>query len=61
MFELDYSQPGNMAEFHSVYRQAVAAGRSTIIEVSTDRAANYAGHQLLWEKLTTAMAKKLKL
>jgi 2-succinyl-5-enolpyruvyl-6-hydroxy-3-cyclohexene-1-carboxylate synthase len=47
MFELDYYHPQQQDEFIANYTQAVANGRSAIIEVTTDRSENWQLHQEL--------------
>jgi 2-succinyl-5-enolpyruvyl-6-hydroxy-3-cyclohexene-1-carboxylate synthase len=45
MFGLDYYHPQHQAELIKNYNQALANGRSAIIEVTTDRAENWQLHQ----------------
>jgi 2-succinyl-5-enolpyruvyl-6-hydroxy-3-cyclohexene-1-carboxylate synthase len=45
MFELDYYHPQNREELIQGYTQALAARRSAIIEVTTDRTENFQLHQ----------------
>ena len=45
MFAIDYHGPTSIREFTSTYRQAVTAGRSSLIEVHTDRVQNRQLHQ----------------
>ncbi len=45
MFELDYYHPQNSEEFIRDYLNALAAHRSAIIEVTTDRSENFQLHQ----------------
>ncbi len=40
MFSLDYNNPHAVDDFVTAYRQAVASGASSVIEVTTDRQAN---------------------
>jgi 2-succinyl-5-enolpyruvyl-6-hydroxy-3-cyclohexene-1-carboxylate synthase len=51
MFGLDYYHPQNQTEFIDKYTQALANNRSTIIEIKTDRQANWQLHQDLNKKI----------
>ena len=55
MFGLSYAKPTSMAEFAAMYQAAVDGGRSTLIEVATDRQENYALHAALREQITAAL------
>jgi 2-succinyl-5-enolpyruvyl-6-hydroxy-3-cyclohexene-1-carboxylate synthase len=47
MFGLDYAHPDTPGGFRTAYREACASGRATLIEVTTDRAANEELHRKL--------------
>jgi 2-succinyl-5-enolpyruvyl-6-hydroxy-3-cyclohexene-1-carboxylate synthase len=51
LFAIDYAAPRTNAELLEVYRAAVATGRSTLIEVVTDRRENYDLHQALQSRI----------
>jgi 2-succinyl-5-enolpyruvyl-6-hydroxy-3-cyclohexene-1-carboxylate synthase len=51
MFGLDYYHPQTQTEFVKNYTQALAGNKSTIIEVTTDRQANWQFHQDLTGKI----------
>jgi len=51
LFAIDYAAPKTNAELLEVYRAAVASGKSTLIEVVTDRRENYDLHQALQSQI----------
>ena len=51
LFAIDYAAPRTNAGLLEVYRAAVATGRSTLIEVFTDRRENYDLHQTLQSRI----------
>ncbi len=55
-FGLEYAQPRTPGAFEAAYRAAAAGGRSTLIEVQTERAANHALHGRLLEQAWQAGA-----
>jgi 2-succinyl-5-enolpyruvyl-6-hydroxy-3-cyclohexene-1-carboxylate synthase len=52
MFNLNYNKPTTITEFESMYKATLGSDRSTLIEVVTDRQANYALHAALRERIT---------
>jgi 2-succinyl-5-enolpyruvyl-6-hydroxy-3-cyclohexene-1-carboxylate synthase len=54
-FGLDYARPAEAAAFESAYADAAASGRSSLIEVVTDRVANHALHAELLLVATRAV------
>ena len=57
MFGLDYHHPRTASEFASCYRQAQAAGRHTLIEVTTDRSENLTLHNDILRQVNKALAR----
>jgi len=55
LFGLDYHCPTDSADFVSVFTEAQAGSRSTIIEVMTDRDSNVKWHQSIIDELTTRL------
>lgn len=51
---LDYLSPGTMEEFRTAYAHAVQSGRSSVLEVRTDRVDNLDLHRALWKQLRNA-------
>jgi 2-succinyl-5-enolpyruvyl-6-hydroxy-3-cyclohexene-1-carboxylate synthase len=61
MFGLPYVQPTTANTFTAAYREALASGRSAIIEVRTDRDANAALHRDLQARCARAVEAALGL
>jgi 2-succinyl-5-enolpyruvyl-6-hydroxy-3-cyclohexene-1-carboxylate synthase len=59
MFNLRYSRPQTKIAFLQAYQRALTQRRSTIIEITTNRASNYALHQKLQQKIRTELNKLL--
>ncbi len=59
LFGIDYAAPKTNGELLEVYRTAVAAGRSTLIEVVTDRRQNYDLHQALQSRIVARIEQLL--
>lgn len=55
MFDIDYFQPGTNAEFQNTYQDALMGGRTTIIEIRTDRKQNLELHQKIQERIRIAL------
>jgi len=55
LFGIACHRPGTAAEFAAVYREACASGFPAIIEVRTDRAANFTAHCVLGEAIVAAV------
>ena len=60
LFGLRYEQPKTMKNFIRVYQKAVAAGRSTLIEVKTNRQENVQVHQDWQNRVRLHVEQKLK-
>ncbi|MCP4156991.1 MAG: 2-succinyl-5-enolpyruvyl-6-hydroxy-3-cyclohexene-1-carboxylic-acid synthase [bacterium] len=60
MFRLDYHTPESLPQFTYVYKKALAANHSTIIEVKSKRDKNYNLHLNLQEKIRISMDKMVK-
>jgi len=56
MFNLNYENPKTLKEFAGVYQAAVTAKQSTLIEVTTNRKANYDYHRKLQKKIIERLA-----
>ncbi len=54
LFGLDYHQPGTMAEFKETYCHSLRQGRSTLIEVGTERGENLKEHRRIQQVLKDA-------
>lgn len=54
-FELSYSNPQNLSEFLSTYKNALGSKQSWIIEIKNDRATNYKAHQKIWSEIIKAI------
>jgi 2-succinyl-5-enolpyruvyl-6-hydroxy-3-cyclohexene-1-carboxylate synthase len=54
MFDLPYACPADREAFERAYREALTSGRSTLIEVRTDRAGNVEVHRHLNRRLVAA-------
>jgi 2-succinyl-5-enolpyruvyl-6-hydroxy-3-cyclohexene-1-carboxylate synthase len=52
LFELGYEAPGTVEELRAALARALAAERTTLIAVRTDRAANVALHAAVWDEVT---------
>jgi 2-succinyl-5-enolpyruvyl-6-hydroxy-3-cyclohexene-1-carboxylate synthase len=59
-FGLDYERPESAAALGAAYGQAVESGRSSIIEVVTDRVENHALHQRLFAAAAAAIERESK-
>ena len=59
LFAIDYAAPKTNAELLEIYRAAVAAGRSKLIEVVTDRRQNYDLHQALQSRIVARIDRLL--
>ncbi|OGX27898.1 MAG: 2-succinyl-5-enolpyruvyl-6-hydroxy-3-cyclohexene-1-carboxylic-acid synthase [Omnitrophica WOR_2 bacterium RIFCSPHIGHO2_02_FULL_48_11] len=57
LFNLKYQHPRSPEEFVKDYKAALSANSSTIIEIRTDRAANYKSHKDLQQNLTLKINK----
>jgi 2-succinyl-5-enolpyruvyl-6-hydroxy-3-cyclohexene-1-carboxylate synthase len=51
MFAIDYFAPQTNAEFVEVYRRAISADHSSVLEISSDRGKNYQLHQNLQQMI----------
>lgn len=60
LFELPYHRPRTKAAFVEAYRAACQSGRSALIEIETDRAANHALHGQLDARIAKAVDEGLK-
>jgi 2-succinyl-5-enolpyruvyl-6-hydroxy-3-cyclohexene-1-carboxylate synthase len=56
MFGLDYACPDSQAAFTESYRTAQEKNRSTIIEIKSDRQENYRLHQMIEDRIKTALS-----
>jgi 2-succinyl-5-enolpyruvyl-6-hydroxy-3-cyclohexene-1-carboxylate synthase len=54
MFGLDYANPGSPDEFVAAYRNALASGAPSIVEIVTDREENAAVHKALQETIAAS-------
>ena len=59
MFGLDYAAPTTMEEFTKIYRQALTARTSMIIEIKCQREENYQLHRKMQEKIKTEIDKMM--
>ncbi len=57
LFDLEYHQPRTNEEFVKIYKNCLAAKKSTLIEVRTDRAENHRIHENLQTTLRAALNK----
>ena len=57
MFGLGYAQPKTQKEFTNAYQAAFKAKKATLIEITTNRDANYQYHRKLQKKITARLAK----
>jgi 2-succinyl-5-enolpyruvyl-6-hydroxy-3-cyclohexene-1-carboxylate synthase len=55
LFGLGYAAPGTMAEVRSALDAALAAGRTTLVHVRTDRGENLALHRRVWPAVAAAV------
>jgi 2-succinyl-5-enolpyruvyl-6-hydroxy-3-cyclohexene-1-carboxylate synthase len=55
LFGLDYELAGTVAEFRAALGRALAAERTSIVAVRTDRAANVALHGAVWDEVARAI------
>jgi 2-succinyl-5-enolpyruvyl-6-hydroxy-3-cyclohexene-1-carboxylate synthase len=56
MFGCDYAQPGGLRELRTILDDALAAERTTVIEIRTDRAENLALHRRVAAAVQRALA-----
>jgi 2-succinyl-5-enolpyruvyl-6-hydroxy-3-cyclohexene-1-carboxylate synthase len=56
MFGLDHYRPENAAGFHQAYGEALAGGRSAVIEVAGDRYRNVEIHRLIHERIIQVLS-----
>jgi 2-succinyl-5-enolpyruvyl-6-hydroxy-3-cyclohexene-1-carboxylate synthase len=54
-FGLGYAQPDSLSAFRRAYRTAVRSGRSSVVEVITDRTANAATHKAIQQQVRAAV------
>lgn len=59
MFKLPYVRPNQMAEFEAAYQSAVESGRSSLIEIRTDRRASVEKHAELMALAAAAVERVL--
>ncbi|MFO1433893.1 MAG: 2-succinyl-5-enolpyruvyl-6-hydroxy-3-cyclohexene-1-carboxylic-acid synthase [Candidatus Competibacteraceae bacterium] len=59
LFGIDYRAPKTNGELLEAYRTAVATGRSTLIEIVTDRRENYELHQALQSRIVARIEQLL--
>lgn len=59
-FRLDHAAPTTLLEVEQAYRAACASGRSTLLEVRTDRRTNYTLHVALQRDLERALNRALR-
>lgn len=56
LYDCDHVEPADLPAFHAALDTALAADRTTIIEVRTERAANVALHREVWAAVSAALA-----
>lgn len=56
MFGLNYASPATLTDFSTDYQEALTAKKPTLIEVTTNRKANYEYHQQIQEEIKKRLA-----
>jgi 2-succinyl-5-enolpyruvyl-6-hydroxy-3-cyclohexene-1-carboxylate synthase len=58
LFELDYFCPETVSQLRECAVKAFGTGRSSIIEIRTDRRQNYTQHRQIWSSVAEAIRKE---